>query len=312
MVDSDTETDPLEIQPIRPVVFGEVLYDCFEEREVPGGAPLNVAWHLHALGWNPLVISRVGEDDAGRNMIKRMRDWGMDTAGIQRDMQHQTGRVEIAMEGKSHTFHILPDQAYDFIDPEAARCAVNPRHCGVLYHGSLALRGQSRHALARLNEAVEAPVFLDINLREPWWSKDHVLDMIGHASILKLNDDELELLVPDSLKGLPLKEAAQKVRAEWELDALWLTMGKQGAMYTSRDVDEMVVPIDDLGAPVVDTVGAGDAFSAGILSGFLKGATPEQTGRCATRLATRICGQQGATVADKSIYQGLEAVTNDS
>ncbi len=302
--------DPLGMQPMRPVVFGEVLYDCFGERKVPGGAPLNVAWHLHALGWNPLLVSRVGQDDAGRAMVTRMRDWGMDTTGIQRDMHHPTGRVEIQMAGKSHSFDILADQAYDFIEPEAARCAVNLRQCGLLYHGSLALRGKSRDALGRLFDAVEAPVFLDINLREPWWSKEDVLNMIQRANILKLNDEELELLKPDSLRHADMDEAVQAVRERWDLDAIWLTLGKQGALYCSAEAKVLRVKPDEAESPVVDTVGAGDSFSAALIAGFLKGADPEATAHCATTLATRICGQQGATVADMDVYTGLEAVTH--
>lgn len=294
----------------RPVIFGEVLFDCFEEQEVPGGAPLNVAWHLQALGWNPLLISRVGADDEGRKMVARMRDWSMDTVGIQQDLQHPTGRVEIKMEGKSHTFDILADQAYDYIDPESALRSVNLRQCGVLYHGSLALRGQSKEALLRLFDAAEAPTFLDINLREPWWSKDAVLEEIKRAGILKLNDEELELLKPDRLKECPVEESAREVRTEWGLDALWLTLGKKGALYCSGSTDVLRVKPNDEDAPVVDTVGAGDAFSAAILGGFLKGSSPEETADCATRLATRICGQQGATVADVAVYQGLEGVSN--
>jgi fructokinase len=244
-------------------------------------------------------------------MVARLRDWGMDIAGIQRDMQHPTGRVEISMAGKSHTFEILPDQAYDFIEAEAARCAVNLRQCGVLYHGSLALRGKSREALERLCEAADAPVFLDINLREPWWSKDAVLEMIKRASILKLNDDELKLLKPAGLEDCSAEASARKARTEWGVDALWLTLGKEGALYCSDATDALRIKPDERDAPVVDTVGAGDAFSAALMGGFLKGADPEATAECATRLATRICGQQGATVADRDVYRGLEAVTHE-
>ncbi len=302
--------DPLDMQPTRPVIFGEVLFDCFGENEIPGGAPLNVAWHLQALGWNPLLISRIGSDDAGRKMVTRMRDWGMDTTGLQHDMHHPTGRVEIKMEGKSHTFDILPDQAYDFIEPESARCAVNLRQCGVLYHGALALRGKSRDALERLHEAAEAPVFLDINLRDPWWSKDDVLGMIQRANVLKLNDDELELLKPDHLNEETVEDAVQHLREAWELDAVWLTLGKKGALYSSSNVNVLRVAPDDADAPVVDTVGAGDSFSAALLGGFLKGSSPEETAQCATALATRICGQRGATSMDMDVYKGLDAVTN--
>lgn len=306
---TNVKTDPLEGQAAQPIVFGEVLFDCFEDREVPGGAPLNVAWHLHALGWNPLLVSRVGQDEGGRTMVARMRDWGMDTSGIQHDPQHPTGRVEITMDGKSHTFDILADQAYDHIEPAAARSAAKMRQCGVLCHGSLALRGASRKAFTEVYNTTDAPVFLDINLREPWWSKDTVLDMIQRANILKLNDAELEILRPQGLASTPLAEAVLAARIDWGLDALWLTLGKQGALYCAEGMEPLRVEPDDAQAPVVDTVGAGDAFSAGILGGFLKGSTPEETAECATRLATRVCGQQGATSQNPDVYKGLEAIT---
>jgi len=85
-------TDPLEMQPARPIVFGEALFDCFGERELPGGAPLNVAWHLQALGWNPLLVSRIGADDQGQRITKRMQDWGMNTTGIQRGAARRTSQ----------------------------------------------------------------------------------------------------------------------------------------------------------------------------------------------------------------------------
>ncbi len=303
--------DPLEMQPTRPVIFGEVLFDCFKGKEVPGGAPLNVAWHLQALGWNPLLLSRIGMDDQGRDIIARMRDWGMDTTGIQRDMNHPTGRVEVKMEGGGHTFRILENQAYDFIAPEAARCAVNLQQAGVLYHGSLALRADSREAYLRLAEAIEAPLFLDINLRDPWWTKETALDMIGRANLLKLNDEELKFLSPVPVADAPLEQVAKEVCSIWELDALWITLGAKGALYSSATGEPFhVAPAED-DLPVIDTVGAGDAFSAAILGGFLKGSAPHETAECAALLATRICGQRGATAAEPTFYRGLDAVKND-
>lgn len=310
-MDLETKIDPLDRQPVRPVIFGEVLFDCFEEKEVLGGAPLNVAWHLQALGWNPLLISRIGTDGQGMEIITRMQDWGMDTAGIQRDMNRPTGRVEVRMEGSSHSFHILENQAYDFIAPEAALHAVNLKPVGVLYHGSLALRAESREAFLRLSDATDATVFLDINLRSPWWTKDAVLDMIRRANVLKLNDEELRLLCPESMKDAPLEQAAAHACSAWELEALWLTLGAKGAFYCCADGDAFSIPPTKDEQPIIDTVGAGDAFSSAILGGLLKGSPPRKTAECAALLATRVCGQRGATTTDPGLYQGLEAVAND-
>lgn len=309
-MDSKTHINPLEAQSIRPVIFGEVLFDCFEKKAVLGGAPLNVAWHLQALGWNPLLISRIGTDDQGREIITRMQDRGMDTTGIQRDMNHPTGRVEVKMDGSSHTFQILENQAYDHIAPEEALGITASQKIRFLYHGSLALRAESRETFLRLSEAADASVFLDINLRAPWWTKAAVLDMIQRANILKLNDEELRLLCPESMKDAPLEQAAAQACSEWKLDTIWLTLGAKGAFYCSANGDAFSNPPTKSEQPLVDTVGAGDAFSSAILGGLLKGSSPRETAECAALLATRVCGRRGATTTDSGLYQGLEAVAN--
>jgi fructokinase len=310
-MDQSTSTDSRAIKTVRPVVFGEVLFDCFDDREVPGGAPLNVAWHLQALGWDPLLISRVGEDDQGRRITRRMQEWGMDTAGIQRDPAHPTGRVAVEMKEKGHAFHILEDQAYDYIESEAALRAVDGQSIGVLCHGSLALRAASKEAFRRLSGAIGAPVFLDINLRDPWWIKDAVLEMIHRADHLKLNEEELQLLLPESVKHEPLESAAVHTCSEWRLKTLWLTLGSQGAFSSPAGGESCRIPTVDGDLPVVDTVGAGDAFSAGLIGGLLKESEPRETAECASRLASRVCGQRGATAMDPGLYRGLGAVTND-
>ena len=99
-----------------PMVFGEVLFDCFPDgREVLGGAPFNIAWNLQAFGLSPLFISRVGDDNLGCHIQKKMVSWGMDTRGLQLDQRHPTGKVQIELTEGEPRFTILPDQAYDYI-----------------------------------------------------------------------------------------------------------------------------------------------------------------------------------------------------
>ena len=140
--------------PGRPVVFGEVLFDIFPGGEsVLGGAPFNVAWNLQGLGLEPLFISRVGNDELGERVLGSMRDWGMDTRGVQLDRTHPTGTVGIELDGAEPTYTIHPNQAYDHIDPTAAIDALGDERPALLYHGSLALRQPvSRGALSRLLE----------------------------------------------------------------------------------------------------------------------------------------------------------------
>ena len=126
----------------RPVIFGEVLFDHFPDgSRVLGGAPFNVAWHLRGFGANPLVLSAVGDDEEGREVIERMTSWDLMTHGVQTDPEHGTGRVNARIVEGQNRFEISPDQAWDFIRTGPALRAATEESAGLLYHGTLALRG---------------------------------------------------------------------------------------------------------------------------------------------------------------------------
>ena len=115
----------------RPVLFGEVLFDVFPPgTQVLGGAPFNVAWHLQGFGLRPLLISSVGADDRGKQIKKRMQEWGMETSGLQTDEQHPSGIVQVSFNNGQPSYEILSDQAYDFIKtPQSDNVDI-----GLLYH----------------------------------------------------------------------------------------------------------------------------------------------------------------------------------
>jgi fructokinase len=267
------------------VIFGEVLYDCFPDGSVVlGGAPFNVAWHLQAFGMSPLFVSRVGEDILGRRILDAMREWGMDTSGLQFDARHPTGRVEITLDAGQPRFDILPGQAYDFIDAGALPPVAGE---AVLYHGSLALRREdSRKALERLRQETGGRVFLDVNMRSPWWSLDTVRGCLDAADWVKLNDDELAQLRPQAT------DPGRAMREVLEAHALELlsTAGEEAAVAPSGRV------------AVMDTVGAGDAFASVMLVGLTRGWPLPLTLERAQNFASAIVGVRGATVADPGFY----------
>jgi fructokinase len=283
----------------RPIIFGEVLFDHFPDGSaVLGGAPFNVAWNLHGLGLQPLMVSRVGEDAEGERILAAMRDWGMDTAGMQIDPEHPTGAVSITLSGGEPSFSILPDQAYDFIDATALPELASG---GLLYHGSLALRNViSRQALDELAACCGLPRFVDINLRAPWWEREAARKLVAGARWAKLNEHELhqlgELGIPDAL------ELAARLQRECELELLIVTLGSDGAMVRRADGEiHRVAPRPS--AQVVDTVGAGDAFASVVLVGLLRGWPVEQMLERAQGFASRVVGLRGATTMDRSFYE---------
>ena len=281
----------------RPLIFGEVLYDHFPDGGVVlGGAPFNVAAHLQALGLRPLLVSRVGDDPLGRRIRDAMLARGMDTAGLQLDSAHPTGTVDVKIEQGEPRFSILPEQAYDYIDASQLPPLSD---CSLLYHGSLALRGAtSRSALEQLGARSGAPVFMDVNLRPPWWEEDWVRRRIEAARWTKLNEAELRTLVP---AGTGLEAKARTLQQDCALELLIVTRGAAGVLVCDRDGGLHDVPVR-VSNEVVDTVGAGDAFSAVVMFGLLRDWDPEDTFQRAQDFAGAVVGIQGAVPSDETFY----------
>lgn len=281
-----------------PVIFGEVLFDCFPDgNSVLGGAPFNVAWHLQAFGMSPLVVSSIGDDELGRKVESAMLDWNMTTAGLQRDPDHPTGSVDIEFNNSEPSYSIVEHRAYDYID--AALMPVMPENC-LLYHGSLALRNQvSREALAALKTHHRGAIFMDVNLRDPWWEKTSVLNLADEATWVKLNEDELVQL--GSGTGDIEAQAGEFIELH-KLDGLVVTLGDKGAIALTADGSRATVsPSRTL--DVVDTVGAGDAFTAVLITGLLYAWPLDRIVQRAQTFASMIVGQQGATVHDRDFYR---------
>jgi fructokinase len=277
-------------------VFGEVLFDCFPAGEkVLGGAPFNVAWHLHAFGQSTRFVSRIGRDVEGRRILSAMKAWGLATESVQNDDQHPTGNVKISLKGGEPTYEIVNQVAYDFID--AAELVDRP--CRVLYHGSLALRSRaSLAALERLRTGKPDTVFMDVNLRSPWWKRSSVLDWVGRADWVKLNEDEFVRLHDAPLS----RSAAQSFLKRHELGGLVVTLGDKGALAIVEEQPVIeVAPAASIA--VVDTVGAGDAFSSVLLLGLNLGWPIREILERAQVFASALVTQRGATVNDPGFYR---------
>jgi len=282
----------------RLCIFGEVLFDHFPDgKSVLGGAPFNVAWHLQAFGQTPNFISRVGDDAEGEAVRSAMADWGMDTSNLQTDKQHPTGKVQVTFNDGEPAYDIVQPCAYDAIAPLAEVSS-----CGLLYHGSLALRGEpSRQVLQQLKAARPDTVFIDVNLRQPWYQLQQVQAMLHTANWVKLNSDELELLYPAA--AADTAKAVDFIR-DYGLNGLVLTHGAGGAeLITGRAERFTVRPEQDI--EVVDTVGAGDAFASVIILGLSNNWPLDITLQRAQLFASHIVGQRGATVSDPGFYQSF-------
>ena len=282
----------------RPVIFGEVLYDCFPDGEaVLGGAPFNVAWHLQGLGLSPLFISRVGDDPLGHRVRDIMERRGMDTSGLQLDSAHPTGKVNISLSGSSHSFDIIPDQAYDYI----AEDALPPLPDYALFdHGSLAARCPvSARTLSVLCSQFGDNRLVDVNLREPWWQRDSVRALLDGARLAKLNDEELLLLASAASDD---KARMRQLIDTAGLQLLVVTRGASGAELMTGTGEVYRVAPETL-THVVDTVGAGDALTSVLMLGLLHGWSYPVMLERAQAFASAIVGHRGATVEAAGFYR---------
>ncbi|MFC1773342.1 carbohydrate kinase [Pseudomonadota bacterium] len=282
----------------QPVVFGEVLFDTFPDgSRVLGGAPFNVAWHLQAFGCAPLFVSRIGDDEPGRQVRAAMQNWGMSTSGLQEDSLHPTGEVRVSIEHGEPAYEIVADQAYDYIDgaslPDAGSASL-------AYQGTLALRNhQSANALDTLLARFHPPVFLDINLRPPWWNRVAAERMLGKANWLKLNEHELaELLGPD----IDVQAGAAALIQQYDLSLIIITRGEKGAGCFSASGETFNVEPESA-SRVVDTVGAGDAFTSVCLLGLIQAWDMQKILHRAQQFASAVVGVRGATIEDRGFYE---------
>lgn len=284
----------LPATPPQVVCFGEVLWDLLPDAAHPGGAPMNVAYHLHRQGLQPALLTRVGRDEKGEALRAHLSGQGIDTGHFQTDDRHATGLVYAQM-GAQHEvrYDIVWPSAWDFIGWEER---FTPLLAGAEFFvfGSLSSRGPvSRETLYRLLEAAPRKV-LDINLRPPHFTQPHIEYLLGRADILKLNLSELEL-VTDWLGRFGKKEERmQALQERFNIPTLIVTMGGEGALarHEGRVYRHPGFPVQ-----VADTIGSGDAFLAGFLCQFRKGAPVEAALAYACGLGALVASYAGACPA---------------
>lgn len=280
-----------------PVIcFGEILWDFLPRGLFPGGAPHNVAYHLHQLGLQPHLVSALGRDLLGDELIRRLRHWGLDLSGLTRHQGLPTGYVTATLgAGGDATYEITPSVAWDQILPgeDTVRTAVQ---ADALVFGSLAQRSSvNRAALDRLLAVLPATALrvFDVNLRAPHDDLPLVRELARNATLLKLNASEAARLA-DYDTGTGRTEDHARALAELTGCAtICVTDGENGAGILTDTVWHWVA-----GRPVTvrDTVGAGDAFLAGLLAGLLRHReAPAAALVRACRMGEFVAARDGAT-----------------
>ncbi|HEY0063788.1 MAG TPA: PfkB family carbohydrate kinase [Telluria sp.] len=294
------------------VVFGEALVDDFVTEQVVGGAPFNVARHLAAFMAPQLMITCVGNDKNGGVVHAEFERFAMSEAGLQVDRMEETGRVVVERTTKGHRFVILPDQAYDYINPEQALAALDAVDAACFYFGTLAQRcPRSRDTLHALLDASAASRFLDLNLRDGQYDERCVFHSLHAADVAKVNEEELQVLFrwyfdihPSSapLSGDEVRAACAALVQMFSLEGLIVTLGHRGSVYFGADAEPLVHRDNPAPPFVIDTVGAGDAFAAIFLLGRSRAWDLALTLARANEFAAAICAVPGAVPRDLGFY----------
>ena len=283
--------------------LGELLWDLLPSGEQLGGAPANFAYTSTMLGDRGIVVSRAGKDALGGKALDRLQQAGLTTAHVQVDGQHPTGTVAVQLgeQGKP-SFVITEDVAWDFLEWSPDLQALAERADAICF-GSLAQRSpQSRATIQRFVKAARRNTltFFDVNLRAPFYSAAVMTESLKLARVVKLNDEEVErVMTLCGLRGVDEIDCARRLLRTYDLDMVCVTRGERGSLLLTA-----VESFEHQGfsTDVVDTVGAGDAFSAAVMHHYLRGASLERMSDAANRLGAWVAAQSGAMpAADASV-----------
>lgn len=308
-------------RPVQMLGLGELLWDCFPDRRLPGGAPANVAFHARQLGLAAGVVTRVGDDELGREICHFLISKGLSTDLVQIDSRRATGTVTISplLDG-SASYEFLDNSAWDFLEPEQELIDALGRLQAICFGTLAQRRPTTRNTIYQCLQQVprNCLVVYDVNLRPPFFVRDWIVRSLERSTIAKLNSDEVVTL--GEMFAFPSTDEAYFARRMLDLypqlKLVCVTRGERGCLAVNRDelIELPAVPVK-----VVDTVGAGDAFTAAVVYGELLQWSLPKTIDLANRFGSLVAGKPGAMplltdelIAIKADLEWAYRVTPDS
>ena len=277
------------------VGLGEVLWDLLPGGKQLGGAPGNFAYHACALGGRGVVASCVGDDEQARDILRRLEELGLDAGAIATDPNHPTGTVSVELDDHGRPTYIIHENvAWDYI-PETAAMLDLAGRANLVCFGSLGQRCETSRQTIRRFLAATPPDCLrvfDVNLRQHFFSRDVIIRSLELSNVLKLNDEELTVIA--ELLSIPggWDEVLIELLRRYSLRLVVLTRGADGSVLRSADQASVR---EGREVEVADTVGAGDAFTAAVAIGLLRGLDLDTIHLHAQRVAGFVCTQPGGT-----------------
>ncbi len=275
------------------LAFGEFLWDQLSTGDVLGGAPGNFIFHLTQLGTSAAVVTRVGIDPLGQQALELYAHAGCSTHLIQHDPHHPTGTVTVELnDAGSPSYTIHQAVAYDYIEltDELLSCA---EHAKLIHYSTLVQRSEkARETLYSLLQSTPHSIhLLDLNLRPKCYSKETVTHSLSFADIIKLNDEEVvEVCRLLEIGTLSPQAFSQMLFEKFHVGICLVTMGKDGVLAFSPNEN---VSIPGISVQVEDTVGAGDAFTAGFVHSYLQEKPLQESCQSGNQLGALVASKQG-------------------
>jgi len=277
------------------VGIGELLWDRFPEGPQIGGAPANFAYHCQLLGAQAFIASSVGDDQEGRDLVNALDSRGLNTSLVGIDPLHPTGSVLVELDSRGTPEYIIKEQvAWDFLTPTSALFELAAQADAVCF-GTLAQRSpRSKETILSFLNATRPDCLriFDLNLRQAYYTADIIEERLHLATVLKLNQEEVTTLA--SL--LDIEGSTQiildRLATTYSLQTVALTMGGQGCIIRTNEKTVQLAGVER--GPVLDTVGAGDCFSAVLTMGLLNNDPPHVIAEQANWRAAYVCTQAGA------------------
>lgn len=274
------------------VCFGEVLWDIFPAGSRAGGAPFNVAYHVHKMGIDVKMLSRVGDDELGKQLTDQISNWGITTEYIQVDHEHPTSTVTAKIdEHNEASYEIINHVAWDYIGYQKEHNELVAEAEAFVF-GSLSARNEpTRNTLFKLLEAAKLKIF-DVNFRPPFIDAELIKTLLHKSDIVKMNKAELrQILELTGREYTSEEEGVAFLRNHFDIREVVLTKGSKGAGYFTGEENYScpAVPIT-----VADTVGSGDSFLSGFISKRIQHESPEEVIKQAAALGAWVTSKSGA------------------
>ncbi|HEY1468020.1 MAG TPA: carbohydrate kinase [Candidatus Acidoferrum sp.] len=293
------------------VGLGEILWDLFRKRKQLGGAPANFAYMINLLGDRAKIASRVGRDSLGNEAIRILKSLHLDVSHLQEDGLHSTGIVIVSLNSKGQPeYEITDNVAWDFLE-QTDDLENLAREADAVCFGSLAQRSPvSRETISAFLHLLRPGALrvFDVNLRQKFFTREILDQSTRSADIMKCNHEEVVIVARLlGCAGKDLNESAQKLLRAYPLKLLCVTRGEHGSiLFSSSGIH--VHPGHRV--KVVDTVGAGDAFTAGLVHHYLRGSSLEMINEASNRMGAWLASQSGATpTADPVVLEKVRAGT---